>query len=369
MNKDIGIGVVGIGMGLDLCALNAEPHSRFEVRGLCANTPEKLKRARKKTGVEFVTTDYHELLKRDDIHVIALFTPDHQHGQQCIEALNAGKHVVVTKPFTTSLDEAVQVARLADAKHLKVLVGETCRFYTSFMAAKKLLDEGQLGDLVWAEAWYVHQLGDALFDITPWRLTVPQDFLYGGVCHPMDSLVWFMGEVEEVHAYASKSMLVKRYPLPENFIINARFRDGKMARVAGSYGIVQPPYPMMGLTVYGTRGSAVADFTDFEPTSLKVRLSESEAAGPADKDVGRTQQRAACVEYTYPADMLGAYGQGLAVQRYMADFEDAIVNDRRPAIDAWEGVKTIAALAACWESIRSGQSAKVQNEFRSSSLT
>jgi len=181
------------------------------VRGLCASTPEKLERAQKKTGVEFITTDYHDLLKRSDIHVVALFTPDHLHGRQSIEALEAGKHIVVTKPFTTSLDEAIQAARLADAKHLKVLVGE---------------------------AWYVHQPGDALFDITPWRLTVPQNFLYGGVCHPRDSLVSFMGEVE-----------------------------------------------------------------------------------------------------------------------------DAIVNDRRPAIDAWEGVKTIAAFAACWESIRSGTPVKVQSQF------
>ncbi|MBI5820336.1 MAG: Gfo/Idh/MocA family oxidoreductase [Verrucomicrobia bacterium] len=363
MKKDIGIGVVGIGMGLDLCALNADPNSRFEVRGLCSNTLEKLEQARKKTGIKFITTDYHELLKRGDIHIIALFTPDHLHGRQCIEALNAGKHLVVTKPFTTSLDAAVQIARLADEKHLKVLVGETCRFYTSFMAAKKQFDEGHLGDLVWAEAWYMHQLGDALFDITPWRLTTPQDFLYGGVCHPMDSLVWFMGEVEEVHAYACKSTLIPRYPLPENFIINARFRSGKMARLVGSYGIVQPPYPMMGLALYGTRGSAVADFTDFEPTSLKVRLSEPQTAGATDADVGRTRQKAAPIEYTYPPDTMGAYGQGLAVLRYMADFEDAIVNARRPAIDAWEGVKTIAALAACWESIKSGKPAKVQNKF------
>jgi predicted dehydrogenase len=120
---------------------------------------------------------------------------------------------------------------------------------------------------------------------------------------------------------------------------------------------------MMGLAIYGTRGSAVADFTDFEPTSLKVRLSEPQTAGAADADVGRTRQKAAPIEYTYPPDTMGAYGQGLAVLRYMADFEDAIVNARRPAIDAWEGVKTIAALAACWESIKSGRPVTVQNKF------
>ena len=364
MSKDLGIGIVGIGMGLDLCYVNDDPSSRFEVRALCSNTQEKLEKASQRTGVEYVTTSYDDLLKRDDIHVIGLFTPDHLHGQQALAALEAGKHVVITKPFTTSVDEAVQVAKLADEKHLKVSIGETCRYYTSFMAAKKMLDDGKLGELVWADAWYIHQITDELFDITPWRLTAPQDFLYGGGCHPLDSLVWFMGEVEEVHCCAYRSGMAPRYPLPENFLITAKFRSGKLGRVVSSHGITQPPFPMMGLTIFGTEGTASADFADFEPGSLKVRLPGTEETEGAAGGEARTQETAAVLEYKYPADLLGAYGQGLAVKEYMTDFEDAIVNDRPAAIDAWEGVKTIAALDACAESIKTGKPVRVPNEFK-----
>ncbi|MCL5072339.1 MAG: hypothetical protein M1308_15840, partial [Actinobacteria bacterium] len=59
-----------------------------------------------------------------------------------------------------------------------------------------------------------------------------------------------------------------------------------------------------------------------------------------------------------------AYGQGDAIRRYMADFENAVVNNKKPLIDAEEGVKTIAALSAAWESIRSGgKTVKVYNNF------
>jgi len=240
-----------------------------------------------------------------------------------------------------------------------VIVGETCRFYTSFLAAKKLLDDGRLGELVWVDAWYVHQISDSLFDITPWRLSEPQDFLYGGVCHPMDTVIWVLGDAEEVHCMATKSGLAPRYPLPENFLISVKTRSGKMARVAGSYGVVQPPYPMMGLGLHGTCGTAVADFTDFETSSLRVRLSSEVAAGSHATEEARTMETATRIEYTYPVDMEGAYGQGLAVRRYMRELEAAITEDRRPSLGAWEGAKTIAALEACAESIKTGKPEKV----------
>lgn len=306
MKKDLGIGIVGLGMGRDLLYVNRDAASRFEVRGLCARTREKVQEAARRHSIGFCTAEYAALLERKDIHVIGIYTPDALHGQQCLQALEAGKHVVVTKPFTTNLGEALAIARLADKKGLKVLVGETCRFYTSFMAAKRLLDEGRLGDLVWVDAWYVHQISDSLFDITPWRLSEPQDFLYGGVCHPMDTVIWVLGEAEEVHCVATKSGLSPRYPLPENFLINVKMRSGKMARVAGSYGIMQPPYPMMGLALHGTRGSAVADFTDFETSSLKMRLSSEKTAGAQATEEARTIETGTRIEYSYPVDMEGA---------------------------------------------------------------
>ena len=65
-----------------------------------------------------------------------------------------------------------------------------------------------------------------------------------------------------------------------------------------------------------------------------------------------------------PPDAKGAYGQGDAVRRYMKNFEGALVNGEKLAIDAREGTKTIAILSAAWESIRSGgKPAKVARGF------
>ena len=131
----------------------------------------------------------------------------------------------------------------------------------------------------------------------------------------------------------------------------------------GSYGIVQPPYPMMGLALYGTKGSAVADFTDFEPSSLKVRLMEDEQTDDTSGGEARTQLQGARQEYHYPVDMAGAYGQGTAVKRYMTELEEAIVNDHQPSLCARENAKTILALDASWQSAKSGKAAKVKSSL------
>ena len=349
MKKDIGVGVIGIGMGLDLVYLNEKEDSRFEVRGLCGLPLEKVKEVSKKFGVGFATDNYKDLINKKDIDVIVVFSPDHLHAQHIIDALNANKHVLVTKPMVTKLEDALRILELVDKKNLKFAVGETCRFYTSFLSIKKMLDDGELGDVIFAEAHYVHDLRE-IIPKTPWRVQIPQDFMYGGCCHPVDSLVWFMDQVDELQAFGVNSHVIEGYPIEDTYLINLKFKNGKIARVLGAYGVVKQPYPMMGLTIYGTKGTATADFTDFEPSTAKVVLDKIES-----KPV---------MEMNFKADMTGAYGQGDAIRRYMADFENAIVNDMKPLIDAREGVKTIAALSAAWESIRSGgKTIKVYDNF------
>jgi predicted dehydrogenase len=339
MKKDIGVGIIGVGMGLDLLYLNQKADSRLEVRALCAAHLDKVRRIGKEHGIAFTTDNYVDMLKRDDVHVIADFSYDHLHAKHIIGALNAGKHVVVTKPMVTNLKDALEIVKLADRTGLKFLVGETCRFYTTFVAVKKLYDDGDLGELIWGEGHYVHDSRN-VWPLTPWRVEVPQDCLFGGLCHPIDSLVWFFGEAEEVQAYGIKSGLSPIYPLPDTFMVNIKFVSGRIGRVMGCYGIIDPPIPMMGLGIYGSKGSAYATFHDFKPTEARVTLDKIDTRPVFRVDV--------------PPDPKGAYGQGDAVRRYMANFEACLTGQEKSALDAREGAKTMAICEAITESVRSG---------------
>ena len=112
MDKDVGVGVIGVGMGLDLLYLNRKADSRLEIRALCASHLEKVRRIGKEQGIAFTTDRYQDLLSRDDLKVVIVFSPDHLHAKHVIDALKAGKHVIVTKPMVTSLKDALEIVKL-----------------------------------------------------------------------------------------------------------------------------------------------------------------------------------------------------------------------------------------------------------------
>ncbi|MBX3011314.1 MAG: Gfo/Idh/MocA family oxidoreductase [Caldilineaceae bacterium] len=331
--KDIGVGIIGLGMGRNMLAVNADTASRLQVRAICDTNETLLGQVKSQYDLPFASTDYAALLARPDIQVVGIYSPDHLHMAQIEAAAQAGKHIICTKPMVVSLAEARRTIEVVRHAGIKFLVGQTCRFTPAFQAAKKLYDDGDLGRPLFAEAHYVHDMRP-VFDRTPWRYEAPQDVLYGGACHPIDLLCWFLGDVEEVFVYASRSGMDERSPAdtPDNFLINLRFQSGVIARVLAVFGLVEPPLPMLGLGIYGDKGSMINE---------KVVLDKLEGQPT--------------LELKFPKEA----GHGREVWRYMRHFEECIIEDKRPLIDEVAGAKVIATAAACWESIRTGLPAKV----------
>ena len=170
----IGLGVIGANptnMGSTTSLLKDVPDLNYELRGICAKRADILENYAKDIGVGYWTTDYRELVSRDDISVIAVYSPDHLHAQHCVAAIEAGKHVVCTKPMVTTLNDAQRLVDLVRKKGIKFLVGQTMRFDLQFLTMKRLFEDGDLGDIMVADAYYVHDLRD-VYDFTPWRLQV-----------------------------------------------------------------------------------------------------------------------------------------------------------------------------------------------------
>lgn len=342
--KEIGVGVIGLGMGQCLLALNEDPTSPFVVRGVCARSEASARRCAERYGIPFWTTDYRALVDRDDIDVIGVYSPDHLHAEHALAALRAGKHVVCTKPMVTSLEDALQIVELVRRTGRKFLVGQTMRFDPEFLAIHRMYVDGDLGEPLFAEAHYVHDMRPVA-RLTPWRVTAPQDLMFGGACHPIDILRWFLGDVEEVHAYGTKSGMIPGYPLEDNFVINLRFKNGVIGRILALYGLVHPPMPMMGVSIFGRKASMRADYTDLQGGHIEVVY---------DKTEGHPVFRA-----EVPPVTEGAYGHGQAVARYMRHFAACLRGEEEPSPGALDGAKTVAVGAAAWESIRTGRPVKV----------
>jgi predicted dehydrogenase len=347
----IRLGVIGMGpsnMGSTFSLLKDVPDLRYQITAICALPEAEVKKSAELFGVPFWTTDYHELAARKDVDAVCVFSPDHLHAQHCIAALEQGKHVVCTKPMVTRLEDARKLVDLVREKKVKFMVGQTMRFDRQFLNARQLYDKGDLGELIALESFYLHDMRP-VYEATPWRKTVPQDLMFGGCVHSIDVIRAFGGDVESVHAVAIKGGLTE-LPIQDNFFLNIKFKSGVIGRVSGLYGIVHPPTPMMQFNIYGTKGSLQSEFTDNEPGQLKVVLDGMAGHKP--------------YVATFDAERdTSAYGHGQTVIRYMRHFQDCLDHDKEPSPGVIDGAKSVAVGVAAWESVRTGQTVKVFNEF------
>jgi predicted dehydrogenase len=351
-NNVIRLGVIGMGlnnMASTFAMLKNVPDLRYQITAICALPEAAVKQCAEAFGVPYWTTDYHDLVARKDVDVVAVYTPDHLHADHALAAVAQGKHVVCTKPMVTNLEDAQKLVKLVREKQVKFMVAQTMRFDRQFLNAKQLYDNGELGDLIALESFYLHDMRP-VFEITPWRRSVPQDLMFGGCVHSIDVIRAFAGDVDTVHANAIQGNLTPGYPIHDNFFLNLKFKSGVIGRVSGLYGIVHPPTPMMQFNIYGSKGSLQSEYSDNEPGQVKLVLDNMFGHKPyvanfeAERDLSST-------------------GHGATVIRMMRYFQDCLDNDSEPSPGVVDGAKSVAVGVAAWESIRLGQVMKVFNEF------
>jgi predicted dehydrogenase len=142
----IGIGIIGTGAialanhlpGIALC-----PEAR--VVALCDSNPKTLAQAAEKTGVTATFSDYHELLKRDDVTAVIIATPNVSHGPITLAAAAAGKHVLCEKPIAMNFSEAVAMATACDKANVRHMTAFTYRFVPAMRYMTHLVRSGNIG--------------------------------------------------------------------------------------------------------------------------------------------------------------------------------------------------------------------------------
>jgi predicted dehydrogenase len=147
--------------------------------------------------------DWRELLARADIDAIIVATPQDLHVEIARAAISAGIHVLVEKPAARHVDELVGLPQLAAEHDVRVRVGFNLRYHRAFQQARRLVDSGVLGPLLFVRARYGHGGRVGLAD--EWRAQ-PQrsgggELIDQGV-HLIDLARWFLGEFVEVNGFA-----------------------------------------------------------------------------------------------------------------------------------------------------------------------
>ena len=109
-----------------------------------------------------------------EITAVIIATPAASHFELTRAALTAGKHVFVEKPLATSTQEADELIRLAAERSLTLMAGHTFIYNAAVRYAKKLLDEGELGQLYYIYCQRLN-LGQVRSDVNAWWNLAPHD--------------------------------------------------------------------------------------------------------------------------------------------------------------------------------------------------
>ena len=191
------VAVIGAGaIGLDHIR-SFKLHPSAKVVALAEVSPERGKEAADTFGIPDLVTDYKLLLARDDIDVISIALPNYLHAPVGLEALKAGKHLMVDKPMATNAKDAAKLVAESKKRGVTLMVGQNMRFSPEIQTARHLIDQGKLGEVYHAKTSWTRRSG--IPRIGSW---FTQKQFAGGGCtydigvHALDRALFLMGEFE-----------------------------------------------------------------------------------------------------------------------------------------------------------------------------
>lgn len=197
--KQWGFGLIGCGSIADvhLEALSSIDHARLIA--VASRTEQRVRETSARYACGW-TTDYREILDNRDIDIVCITTGSGTHSRIGMEALLAGKHVLVEKPIAMTADEASEMIDLAEKKQLTLSVMSQTRFYPHHQLLKRTIEEGKIGKLLLVEVSRPFYRTQAYYDEAYWRGTKAEDggaLLNQGI-HSIDLLLWLAGKVKSV---------------------------------------------------------------------------------------------------------------------------------------------------------------------------
>ncbi|MBN1683246.1 Gfo/Idh/MocA family oxidoreductase [Candidatus Bathyarchaeota archaeon] len=142
------LGIIGCGRVTTMFHLKAiDISKKWKIVGLADNDENRLKEVQKLSKAEYITKDYRDLLKREDIDAVAINTPPKLHEQMVIDALNQNKHVLCEKPLAQTIDSCLKIKQKKEETDLVVLPVHNYIFSPGFVKLVEKYKEHTIGDL------------------------------------------------------------------------------------------------------------------------------------------------------------------------------------------------------------------------------
>ena len=345
--EKISIGVVGMGAIGPAHVFGIEHTPAAELMAVCDVRPEAAEEAGEIYDVPHFTS-VEDMLDSDLVDAVTICTPSGWHLEPALLSIEAGKHVLLEKPMEITPERIDQIREAAGEAGVKLAGVFQSRFKPLVIIVKQLIDSGALGEIHTGSAYVRRYRDQEYYDSGKWRGTMAVD---GGGClmnqgiHLVDLFTWLLGETEEVRAVTA--MVGRRVEVETLAFAIVTFASGVRGMIQGTT-LYYPEYPDY-IELLGSRGtisftaSRVLHLDLMDPTPREAELRDqltalSTVRRPATKSAPGTAVPSVDMGHT----------------PVIADFVDAIRQDRKPLVDGWEGRRSVGVICAAYESSQNG---------------
>ena len=331
------VGQIGGGiMGQQHMTIYQQYH-RSQIKALATPNPTRGKEISDQFGVTYYE-NHQEMLDTEDVDAVSIATPDFAHFSIVMDALAAGKHVLVEKPLTISVEESREIVAFAQQKNLTVMTLFSNRWLSSYAQAKQLLQKKNLSPIM-GYARKNDRIAVPTEMITWSNKTSPAYFLSS---HDIDLMNWlFDSKVVEVYATAVHKVLKgKGIDTPDAVQIQAKYENGAIATFESCW-IYPNTYPTIV-------DSFVEVVTEEEVIYLDRKIENIEYGGPDGFATPRNQ-----LNFEIGGKRIGAVP--LAIEHFV----DCVLDNQPTHISLESSHHVTAILSAAHKSIESGKPERV----------
>lgn len=343
------LGILGLGEGRSTMSA-ALQSPLWKLVNICDRNEALCQQRCAEFGFKTYTLQYDDLLNDPAIEVIAIYTPDHLHARHIMQALEAGKHVVCTKPLLNDLSEAEALLETQKRSGKHVFVGQSSRFFEPMKRQRADFVAGEIGELVTVEAYY--HADHRWFLGKGWSLETSFRWLFGGLSHPVDLVRWYLPDIVEVMGYGMLSPNGKNGGLKNEDTMHFIFKaaDGRVARVSGVYSSPVQPVTRdseMSCILRGSEGCSQADYMD-----LRYAITDKKGE---ERIITWEHKLKHYFRFEGKSHHAGEY------QNYLEYFAECLEQGKTAYPNLEEGIGTIAVLQAMEKSLHTGIPVKISD--------
>jgi len=340
----IGIVVVGGGYWGPNLVRNAQQTPGLRLQYLCDLDEGRARAVLGDYSTVQISTSLTDVLADPAVEAVAIATPAATHFAVAMQALEAGKHVLIEKPLAPSFDEGRQLVEAAERLGRVLMVDHTFCYTSEVRHIRESVRSGRIGDLQYLDSVRIN-LGivqpdvDVLWDLAPHDLSIFDAILPDDV-HPVSVAAHGSDPVGAGHACVAHLTL--------------RLSNGALAHVHVNW---LSPTKIRTFVVGGSKRTLIWD--DLNPTQ---RLSEHDRGVQRNPDLADADVRGRqLVSYRTGDTVAPALANLEALRSVMVEFAAAIAENRRPLTDGFAGLRVLAILEAASESLaKDGQSVPIR---------